>query len=309
MSGHLALDIGGSHIACARVVEGRIEQRVEIPVTSTERFLPLVPVLGEVLEALRGTHAVAGVAMAFPGLVEPGSGRILSTPAGKYEDAVGHDFGGWFRDHLGLAARIEVDGRMALLGERAFGALQGEDDAVLLGVGTGIGSAAIMGGAIVRGRRGQASVLGGHCSIDPAGPPCRCGNIGCPEAIASTWALPRLIAALPTKGALHGVPQPDLKTVFDLARSGDTGAQIVRDRCLTTWAAAALNMVHAYDAARVVITGGAAEAPEVVPYIAEHVRRHAWTVGEAPSVVRGALGADAALLGAAPLWESEHAPL
>jgi glucokinase len=302
----LAFDVGGSHIACARVVDGRIEQRVHIPISSTERFLPLLPLLGAVLEELRGTCAVTGVAMAFPGLIEPRSGRILSTPAGKYEDAVGHDFDGWFRDRLGLPARIEVDGRMALLGERAFGALQGEDDAVLFGIGTGIGSAAIMGGTIVRGHRGQASVLGGHCSIDAAGPPCRCGNIGCAEAIASTWALPRLIAALPTPGALHDTPEPDLKTVFDLARSGDTGAAIVRDICLKTWAAAALNLAHAYDAACVVITGGAAGAPEVVPFIAQHVRRHAWSIGDAPSVLRGALGADAALLGAAALWESDR---
>jgi glucokinase len=305
MTGYLALDVGGSHIACARVVDGRIEQRVHIPITSSEWFLPLLPRLGAVMEEVR-TSSVIGVAMAFPGLIEPRSGRILSTPAGKYEDAVGYDFYGWFGDRLGLPAKIEVDGRMALLGERAFGALQGQDDAVLLGLGTGIGSAAIMGGAIVRGRCGQASVLGGHCSIDAAGPPCRCGNIGCAEAVASTWALPRLIAALPARGALHDTPEPDLKTVFDLARSGDTGAAIVRDICLRTWAAAALNLVHAYDAACVVITGGAAEAPEVVPFIAEHVRRHAWSLGDAPSVVRGALGADAALLGAAPLWESDR---
>jgi len=306
MNRYLAIDIGGSHIACALVRGGMVERRAEIAVPATPTLETLLPELQGILADLRAGDAVTGVAVAFPGLIDPRSGQVVSTPTGKYEDAVGFDFAGWAKEHLDLPIMLEVDGRMALLGERTYGALIGQDDAVLLGLGTGIGSAALMGGTIVRGRTGHASVLAGHMTIDTDGPLCRCGNIGCAEAIASTWALPGLIAALPRQGRLHTLANPNLKAVLDLARAGDEGAQAVRAICLTAWATVALNLVTAYDASYVLVTGGAAAAAEVVPFIQDHVRQHVWCLGAPPVVVRGALGSDAALLAATPLWEDRH---
>ncbi len=306
MTAYLAVDVGGSHIACARVRGCTIEGRREIRLAAPTTLAAVLPALEAHLTALHGSELAAGVSVAFPGLVDPRSGRVVSTPAGKFEDAVGFDFAGWASERLGLPVRLEVDGRMALLGEHHYGALCDADDAVLLSLGTGVGSAALMQGAVVRGRSGHASVLGGHLTVAIDGPTCLCGNVGCAEALASSWALPRLIAALPRRGALHDLAAPDLKAVFDLARGGDEGAVAVRAGCLAAWAAAALNLVHAYDATRVLVTGGAAAAPEVVPFIQAHLRHHAWCLGEPPSVLRGALGADAALLAATPLWETHH---
>jgi len=306
VTAYLAVDVGGSHIACARVRGGTVEGRRELKVTAPTSLAAVLPALEAHLAALRGSEPASGVTVAFPGLVDPRSGRVVSTPAGKFEDAVGFDFAGWARARLGLPLLLEVDGRMALLGEHRYGALRDADDAVLLSLGTGIGSAALMQGAVVRGRSGHASVLGGHLTVAIDGPACLCGNLGCAEALASSWALPRLIAALPRRGALHDLAAPDLKAVFDLARDGDEGAVTVRTACLAAWAVAALNLVHAYDATRVLITGGVAAAAEVVPFIQAHVRRHAWCLGEPPLVLRGTLGADAALLAATPLWESHR---
>lgn len=306
MTAYLAVDIGGSHIACARVRGGTVEGRREIRLAAPTSLAAALPGLEAQLAILRGSESVAGVSIAFPGLIDPRSGRVVSTPAGKFEDAIDFDFAGWASERLGLPLLLEVDGRMALLGEHRYGALRDADDAVLLSLGTGIGSAALMQGTVVRGRSGHASVLGGHLTVAIDGPTCLCGNRGCAEALASSWALPRLIASLPRRGALHDLPAPDLKAVFDLARGGDAGAGAVRAACLAAWAAAALNLVHAYDATRVLVTGGVAAAEEVVPFIQAHVRRHAWCLGEPPLVLRGALGADAALLAATPLWESHR---
>ena len=309
MNRYLAIDVGGSHIACARVRSGVVERRAQLAVSEAPTLQTVLPELETILVDLRRGEDVTGVTVAFPGLIDPRSGAVVSTPAGKYEDAVGFDFVGWAKAALGLPIMLDVDGRMALLGERRYGALLGRDDAVLLGLGTGIGSAAMMGGAIVRGRTGHASVLAGHLTIDTNGPLCRCGNIGCAEAIASTWTLPRLIAALPTHGRLHELTKPDLKNLFDLARAGDQDACSIRSTCLTAWATVALNLVTSYDASYVLITGGAAAAPEVAPFIQEHLRRHVWCLGAPPVVVRGALGSDAALLAATPLWEDRNGHL
>ena len=306
MTAHLAIDVGGSHIACARVRGGVVEQRAQLEVVDPPVLHALLPPLEAALHDLRGEGAISGVALAFPGLIDPHTGRVVSTPSGKYHDAVGFDFDAWSRERLGLPILLEGDGRMALLGERGFGALVGEGDAVLLSLGTGIGTAALIGGEIVRGRSGNAAILGGHLTVAVDGPHCRCGNVGCAEVLASTWALPRLIAALTEASPLHAMTKPDLKALFELARAGDESARRIRATCLATWAAVAVNLVHAYDASCVLVTGGVAVAREVVPFMQEHVRRHVWCLGDPPAVLCGTLGADAALLGAAPLWESRY---
>ena len=299
----LSIDVGGAHIAAALVDDGRVLRRAQIAVERTESFLAYLPEIEGMLAALDDRNEARGIAVAFPALVEPNGNRVLSTPAGKFEDVVGFDFDGWARDRFHLPVRLELDGRMALLGERFVGALRGENDAALLALGTGIGTAAMMAGGLVTGRNGQAAALGGHLSVSAHGPPCICGSIGCIEAMASTWALPRLISALSAKTALTSTPRPGFKLVFDLAREGDKGAQQIRDHCLEMWATAALNLVHAYDSAVILLTGGIAAAPEVLPFVQRHVSRYAWAVRDRPHVRLGVLGADAALLGAEPLWE------
>jgi glucokinase len=299
----LSVDVGGAHIAGALVEGGRVLRREQIAVERSDSFLTYLPDIEGMLAMLDDRHEARGIAVAFPALIEPNRNRVLSTPAGKFGDVVGFDFDGWARDRLNLRVRLELDGRMALLGERFVGALRGENDAALLSLGTGIGTAAMMGGELVTGRNGQAAALGGHLSVSAAGPACICGSVGCIEAIASTWALPRLISALSAESGLASTPRPGFKLVFDLAREGDEGARQIRDHCLEMWATAALNLVHAYDSAVILLTGGIVAAPEVLPFVRGHVCRYAWAARDRPHVRQGILGPDAALLGAEPLWE------
>ena len=301
MSYLYAMDVGGSHLACALIEGGRIVARAERAVTDRRSFVALLPWIEEAFKAF-GRSGVEKLAIAFPALIDPNAPSVLSTPKGKYEDAVGFDFAAWGRTHLDVEVRLELDGRMALLGERHAGALVGVDDAVLVALGTGIGTAAIIGGQLVRGRGGQASVLGGHTTLTLDGPLCICGNIGCAEAEASTWALPRLAARFNAE-ALAAAPVLDFATTFRLAAAGDAGASRVRDHCLYVWSVTALNMVNAYDPAVVLVTGGVlAAAAHILPAIRVHIARHGWTSGGAPDVRAGILGADAALLGGEALW-------
>ena len=89
-----------------------------------------------------------------------------------------------------MRATVENDARAALLGELAHGAAVGVRDAVLLVAGTGIGTAAVIDGQLIRGRSGHAGILGGHLTIDRGGDPCNCGNLGCAEVYGGSWSLP-----------------------------------------------------------------------------------------------------------------------
>ena len=76
----------------------------------------------------------------------------------------------------------------------------------------------------------------------------------------------------------------------------------IRQRCLEVWAANAVALIHAYDPEVVIMGGGVLRRADVIlPFVQDHVNRHAWAAWGTP-VVRGAeLGERAALLGAVPL--------
>lgn len=91
------------------------------------------------------------------------------------------------------------DVEVAALGEQKFGAGRGSDDFVCVFVGTGIGSAIVKGGKLMRGATGTAGELG-HIIVDLNGRPCACGAHGCLEAYASRTAIETRIEGALKKG-------------------------------------------------------------------------------------------------------------
>lgn len=64
------------------------------------------------------------------------------------------------QNKLGVPAIIGNDAQLGLLGEMWRGAGKGRQNAILMSIGTGIGGAIMVGGRIIRGRRGAAGALG-----------------------------------------------------------------------------------------------------------------------------------------------------
>lgn len=178
----------------------------------------------------------------------------------------------------------------------------------MITLGTGIGGAAMMLGKLVRGAHAQAACLGGHLPVNYRGHKCACGNVGCAEAEASGWALPRIVRETPgfDKSSLAGVEQINFQALFAAARNEDAVASAVRQHCLSVWAANAVALIHAYDPEVVVFGGGVMQNADVIlPFVEEHVEKHAWTSWGTPRVCAALLGGNAALVGAVPLLSED----
>ena len=91
------------------------------------------------------------------------------------------------------------DVEVAALGEQKFGAGRNCNDFVCVFVGTGIGSAIVKDGKLMRGATGTAGELG-HIIVDLNGRPCACGAHGCLEAYASRTAIETRIDGALKKG-------------------------------------------------------------------------------------------------------------
>jgi len=304
----VAVDIGGTHAACALVQDDRILAFDRLPVGDGALFSSLLPAMADSLDRLLegcgfSAAACAGLAISFPGIVDPFSGRIFSTPKGKYDNASSLDLRAWCRQRFGLPFRIENDAKMALLGERYAGAARGFDDIVTITLGTGVGVGAMMHGRLLRGAHFQAC-LGGHLPAVFNGRPCRCGNIGCVEAEASTWALPEICRSWPgfDRSALAREARLDFAALFRQSAAGDTVATQVRDRCLHVWAAGIVGLVHAYDPDVAVLGGSVMKsANQILPFLESYVHAHAWSPCAKVRLRAAQLGDKAALLGALPL--------
>lgn len=302
----LAVDLGGSHAACALVEGKKIVARDAITFGDGAAWRAILPKIAELLRRLNGEGKAQGVGFGFCGLVDARNTRVSSTN-GKFEDAVDFDLRAWAQSEFGLPLRLENDARLALLGECSAGAAQGETDVVMFTLGTGIGGVAMMEGRPLQGKHGQAGVLGGHVPVRIDGRKCTCGAIGCAESEASGWSLPLVCAEWPgfATSALRE-REINFENLFACAASGDRVAQEVQQHCLQVWGAAAIAAVHAFDPDVLLYGGGVMKSADVVlSFIQEYVNRYAWTPWGKPKVRAARLGNDAALLGVVPLFEQE----
>jgi glucokinase len=301
----IAIDVGGSHLRCGLVGHQGILSVFDHPISLQSRLAPLLQVLEQQVAGFARNGDCRAIAISFPGIVTR-DGKVLSTPRGKFEDAPDIDLAGWAKERFGLRLIMENDARMALLGECAAGAAQNCTDVVIVMLGTGVGSAVMIHGALLRGAHFQAGCLGGHIPARFDGRPCICGAIGCVEAEASTWALDAIARDLHTDGESSRPPpsQLDFATVFRCSAAGDPFMTKVRDHCLNVWSAGIVGLIHAYDPSVVVLGGGVmASADQIIPAVSSYIERHAFTWWGKPELRTAKLGPDAALIGALPLLQ------
>lgn len=248
-----------------------------------------------------------GVGIAFPGIVDSKRKKILST-LDKYEDGMSTDMYAWCKEAFGLPLDVENDANAALIGEITNGSAKGETDAVLVTLGTGIGTAAMMGGKLIRGKHYQAGSLGGHMTVRVGGRRCVCGNIGCAEGCASTWSLPIIAREHPLfmRSGLHLEEVIDFMALFKWLERDDTLAQILFEEIMECWSAVIINMIHAYDPEVVILSGGVMKAGDKIALpLMEKVWDRAWSAWGKVRFCQSAAPQDSVLLGLDALLEGE----
>jgi glucokinase len=175
-------------------------------------------------------------------------------------------------------------------------------------VGTGIGGAMIVHGRVAYGVGGSAGEIG-HLILQPEGPRCTCGNLGCAETLANgpaivAEAVRRVVQGFTTSlvnlssGDLNAIT-PEL--VARAAVEGDAVAADVIDRA-AGWLGVTLAGAIALVAPEVVVIGGGV-APAGSQYFrvaAETARTHTGVIDITRVAFRPAsLGYDAGVIGAA----------
>ncbi|KHD75670.1 ROK family transcriptional regulator [Actinoplanes utahensis] len=221
-------------------------------------------------------------------------------------------------ERIGVPVLVENDAAAAALGEFWSRRVSREQAFGCVYLSTGIGAGIVFGGALYRGASFDAGELS-HVSIDYAGRPCPCGNLGCVEQYASTAATvtaARDDPGLRARLSLDGSEAAAYDAIARAAVNGDPEAYAVLDRAAEHLSMAATSMVNLLDLGRLVLTGpgvalaGSIYARRMRAHLERtaHARhRHTLTV-ELSAQPRDAAGIGAAVLVVQAAVAPDHTP-
>jgi predicted NBD/HSP70 family sugar kinase len=186
----LGIDIGGTKTAVAAVcTDGSVAAMRTAPSGRGPAGVVDVAVrlARRVLVDVRASpEGVVAAGACMPGLVDPQTGRVRHAVNLGVDEL---DLAGAVGEKLGLPVAVENDVKAAALGAaRVFGARAGETLGYL-NLGTGLASAVVVDGRVVRGIGGVAGEIG-HLPVG-GDVTCTCGQVGCLETLASGSALAR----------------------------------------------------------------------------------------------------------------------
>lgn len=228
--GHLLVaDLGATSIDVALAdLSGRILLHRSEPAdiaAGPDAILELVETrFGEVLTRAGEVPGLLwGIGVGVPGPVEFSTGRPVAPPI----------MPGWddypVRERLssrfGAPVWVDNDVNIMALGEKAEGIAQGTEDLVFIKVGSGIGAGIISHGRLQRGAQGSAGDVGHIQVVSDTSVTCRCGKVGCLEAVAGGAAIGRAAERAATSGGSQLLAE-----VFE--RRGEVAAHDVANAAL-----------------------------------------------------------------------------
>ena len=314
-AGHvLVADLGATSIDVAvTTLDGRILGHHAEPARiqdGPERCLGRVEALFDSL--LQTTDGLPGrlwgIGVGVPGPVEFQSGRPISP-------AIMHGWDGYpIRERLTERFRAPVwvdnDVNLLALGEWRSGVAMGHDNVVVVKIGTGIGAGIVSDGRLHRGAQGSAGDVGHIQVVDDPSVICRCGNVGCLEALAGGEALGRagenaaragrsvrLKAALDQRGFVSA------EDVAQAVSFGDPVAVAMLQSAGRLIGSMLASVVNFFNPSLLVIGGGVANSPDqLLAAIRETVYRRSLPLATRDLLIqRSSLGGLAGVIGASAM--------
>ncbi len=258
----LAFDLGGTKIAAGVVnSQGKVLKETRVLAlfeAGKEAVIQQLTDLGN--HFLSEFPEIKKVGIASAGPLDPQKGILLDPT--NFVSSKGH----WGKlplaqilsKKLKKPVKLENDAAAAMLAEHWIGAARGYDNAMILTLGTGLGTGIINNGQLVRCGR-HLHPEAGHIILhhQDTTAPCGCGNLGCSEAYLSGRSF--------TRRARTRFGDPDLTAVdiAKLARKGDPRALAAFDEYSTLMSVAIHNYVVIYAPEIIIFTGSFAEASDL----------------------------------------------
>ncbi|WP_182170948.1 ROK family protein [Flaviflexus equikiangi] len=290
----LAIDIGGTKVRAGLVDENS---------TSLVRTIATAPGPGEtsimpsILRLVGEYSGYSSIAVASAGVIS--EGRVVSAT-----DLIPHWAGTDIAGELavtGVPVSVLGDVHAHGLGEAVYGAARGHHSSLTVGVGTGIGGAYVSHDGPMVGAHGVAGHIGHVSHADARDLTCSCGRTGHIEPLSSGTGMVEAYERL--TGELVSGRELDQR-----AENGDQSAISVLSGGGFALGDVLGSLANTLDPGIIVISGSVSRSAAFWwPSLIAGYRSSAMDPVSATPLVRGELGDDAPLLGAASYAKVFHA--
>ncbi len=243
-----------------------------------------------------------GVGVSMPGLVDSVNG--INHTYLNYEEGPITEL---LEQKLGCPVFIENDAKAMALAEYRLGCAKSKKDVLVLYLDWGIGLGMILGGKLYRGTSGFAGEFS-HIPMVENGELCRCGKLGCMEAVASgTTILKRAEEGVKAGKTSILLVEEDvmhkflsLKNVIKAAIEGDQYAIKILDETGKDIGKGISILIQLFNPELIVLCGKLAESGElIITPIQQGINTHTMKqIRERAEIVVSDFGSDIGMFGA-----------
>ena len=205
----------------------------------------------------------------------------------------------------GLRTEVGNDANVAALGEMWLGAGKGQQNMIMVTLGTGVGGGIIVDGKPLVGAHGAGGEIGHLCMNYEETEKCGCGNTGCLEQYASATGIVKLAEKRLKQDHVDSVLREkpvSAKAVFDALKAGDAVAAEIVEEFGRSLGHGLANLAVVTDPSVIVIGGGVSNAGDILlDYVKKYFQEKAFFANKNTEFILATLGNSAGICGAAKL--------
>lgn len=306
----IGIDVGGTSVKIGIFeTNGTMVHKWEVPTRKADGGdYILTDVADSITEVLKERNIpmeqVSGAGIGVPGPVMPDGGVEVCVNLGWRDKNPQKELSTLLN---GLPVKSDNDANVAALGEMWQGGGKGNEDIVMVTLGTGVGGGVVLGGKIVSGKHGLAGEIGHIHVRDEETEICNCGGAGCLEQVASATGIAREARR---KMAINDMPSAmreygdaiTAKDVLDAAKAGDALALEVVETFSRYLGQVLAQLSLTVDPEMFVIGGGVSKAGQfMIDIVAKYYNYFTPMSKNKAAIGLAALGNDAGIYGAARL--------
>ena len=294
----LAVELDRDKQVCAVVdltgkVHYRIERDFHVLSHSPSEMCELVREMVDeimLLPELKGKR-FQGIGVALPGLIDMDTGMVILGSQFRWQNI---PLGAMLREMFpDMTVTLDNEMNAHALAESLYGELRHAQNAVVLGIASGVGAGIIANGRVYRGEHNMAGEVG-HIIMDRNGNMCECGRYGCLQTYVADWAL--------LEDARRFKKDADIADILYAAETGEQWAVSIIDRFVRYVKTAITYFTSLYNPGAFVLSGRLLEdypvlCDRLLQEYPEQTRNHPF--GMCFRLTKSGLGRDGAIIGAA----------
>ena len=188
---YIGVDLGGTSVKVGLIDnEYNIIEKMTAPTGRDRSSEEVLKDMAMLCRSIMDKHNLTeedihSIGIGCPGIASPKEGIILFSSNLEFDHVNVREE---IQKYINVDVYVDNDANCAALGEVICGAAKGEDDVIVVTLGTGVGGGIILDGKVYGGAfHGEGEI--GHQVIELNGRPCGCGRKGCWEQYASANAL------------------------------------------------------------------------------------------------------------------------